>query len=217
MKVVTMADNRPLRILCLHGYRQTSVTFREKTGSFRKALKKKAEFEYITAPLVVPLNEGESESGCSWWFTREEDSFSSRDKSAITKGYDDSLAVIAKAVEENGPFDGLMGFSQGGAMAGLLCGMMQQNLVKYPFKFAILISAFKSLADPHQKYYAEKIAIPTLHVFGKTDQVIPKEMSEEFLQYFNSPTTYIHAGGHFVPATGEAKRAYIDFLDRFKD
>ena len=45
----------PLRILCLHGYRQNGHMFREKTGSLRKLLKKQvAEFVYIDAPHVIP-------------------------------------------------------------------------------------------------------------------------------------------------------------------
>ena len=36
--------SRKLRILCLHGYRQSEVSFREKTGGLRKALKSLADF-----------------------------------------------------------------------------------------------------------------------------------------------------------------------------
>ncbi|KAF5892341.1 esterase OVCA2, partial [Clarias magur] len=43
----------PLRVLCIHGYRQCSTSFREKTGALRKHLKKKCEFVYIDAPHKV--------------------------------------------------------------------------------------------------------------------------------------------------------------------
>ena len=74
-------------------------------------------------------------------------------------------------VNENGPFDGLLGFSQGGAMLGLLCGLQQQGNLPFSFKFAIFASAFKSRSSPHQALYSEKITLPTLHVFGEEDQV----------------------------------------------
>jgi len=45
-----MAENRKLRILCLHGYRQSAKTFHKKTGAFRKILGKQCEFVDITAP-----------------------------------------------------------------------------------------------------------------------------------------------------------------------
>jgi hypothetical protein len=51
-----------LRILCLHGYRQNGNIFREKTGSFRKLLKKHvAEFVYIDAPHIIPIQDNMNE------------------------------------------------------------------------------------------------------------------------------------------------------------
>jgi len=51
-----------LRILCLHGYRQNGNMFREKTGSLRKLLKKHvAEFIYIDAPHVIPIQDNTKE------------------------------------------------------------------------------------------------------------------------------------------------------------
>lgn len=41
------------------------------------------------------------------------------------------------------------------------------------FDFAIIISGFKSLCTSHAVYYNGKINIPSLHIYGKTDQIIP--------------------------------------------
>lgn len=46
-------ESKKLSILALHGHRQNAETFREKTGSFRKILRKYATFTYITAPHKV--------------------------------------------------------------------------------------------------------------------------------------------------------------------
>ena len=40
------------------------------------------------------------------------------------------------------------------------------------FKFAILVAGFKSRSQPHDALYQVPIEIPTLHVYGETDQVI---------------------------------------------
>ena len=45
---------RKLQILCLHGYRQSGKSFREKLGGFRKAVAKVAELTFMTAPHSVP-------------------------------------------------------------------------------------------------------------------------------------------------------------------
>lgn len=51
----------PLRILCIHGYRQNANSFREKTGALRKLLKKQVELVYVSAPHPVPAIQNESE------------------------------------------------------------------------------------------------------------------------------------------------------------
>lgn len=43
----------PLRILCIHGYRQNGNSFREKTGALRKLLKKSVELIFMNAPHSV--------------------------------------------------------------------------------------------------------------------------------------------------------------------
>lgn len=47
------AMERKLKILALHGYRQNSEVFRQKTGALRKMVHKWAQFTYITAPHRV--------------------------------------------------------------------------------------------------------------------------------------------------------------------
>ena len=48
---------------------------------------------------------------------------------------------------------------------------------KYPFKFAILVAGFKSKSAAHAVMYSNPITMPSLHVFGETDQVIAKGLS----------------------------------------
>lgn len=55
-----------LRILCIHGYRQSSASFREKTGALRKLLKKQCELVYIDAPHAVPTSNGKCRKTCTF-------------------------------------------------------------------------------------------------------------------------------------------------------
>lgn len=56
-------------------------------------------------------------------------------------------------------------------MLGLLCGLQQQSKLSFSFKFAIFASSFKSRSLPHHPLYSERITLPTLHIYGETDQV----------------------------------------------
>lgn len=42
-------------------------------------------------------------------------------------GFEESIKVVEKAFEEHGPFDGLLGFSQGACFVALLCDLQQRN------------------------------------------------------------------------------------------
>lgn len=54
-------------------------------------------------------------------------------------------------------------------------------VLQIEFKFAIMISGFKSLCAPHAKYYDEKIDVPSLHIYGENDQIIPTGMKLQLL------------------------------------
>ncbi|XP_071451467.1 esterase OVCA2 [Hetaerina americana] len=206
-----------LRILCIHGYRQNATVFKEKIGSLRKILKKVVEMVFITAPHQVSDSDFRNDSGTvvdgrGWWFSGPDSYFKALDPSDHCFGFEDSVKAVENAFEENGPFDGILAFSQGAAFAAILCAMQQREELPFHFDFAILIAGFKSRCSPHEMYYQETIALPTLHVFGETDAVIGKDVSEELLLHFKDPATIRHGGGHYVPATGAQKQSYLEFL-----
>ncbi|XP_036362320.1 esterase OVCA2 isoform X2 [Octopus sinensis] len=216
----------PLKImmLCIHGYRQNAQLFREKTGSFRKLLKNKVEFVFVSAPNKIPVNtdDGEHEGKDikdiderGWWFSREDKYFHAQEETNCCIGYEQSIEMIKNVLKEQGPFDGLFGFSQGASLVSLLCGLREQNPDgDLKFSFAIMVASFKSKSLQHQSLYEQKVTIPTLHVFGETDRVIPKSMSEELLENYTNCTILQHAGGHYVPSTSLEKKAYIQFIEQ---
>lgn len=69
-------------------------------------------------------------------------------------------------------------------------------------------SGFKSGSLAHLNYYEDRITIPSLHIFGETDNVIPKEMSEELACIFEDPRILQHTGGHYFPSTTQQKEFY---------
>ncbi|XP_060086121.1 esterase OVCA2-like [Ylistrum balloti] len=223
-------DSKKLKILCLHGYRQNGQTFRERTGAFRKIIKSRAELVFVTAPNRVPPlpgEEGDTPSDAAsdtpnkadqmgWWFSREDDYYMAQDYTDCCKGYKESLDVVTQAFKEQGPFDGVLAFSQGAAFLSLICALREQNPkdTPYQFDFVILVAGFKSRQSPHQDLYTTKLSLPSLHVFGDTDKVIQKEMSEELLPCYSDKMILQHPGGHFIPASGPQKKVYIEFLDR---
>ncbi|XP_017758557.1 PREDICTED: esterase OVCA2 [Eufriesea mexicana] len=202
-----------LRILAIHGYAQSDVVFKSKLGSLRKAFKKQIDFVFLRGPHKVPMksnfNIDGPEEAYGWWFNTEDHIFKAIIPSNLAVGFEDSVAVIEKAFQEFGSFDGILGFSQGAAFATILCFMKQKNLLQIKFDFVIIISGFKSLCAPHAIYYNEMISIPSLHVYGKNDQVIPTEMAREVSEMFINKTDIIHEGGHYIPGKKEHYKEFI--------
>ncbi|XP_014271504.1 esterase OVCA2 [Halyomorpha halys] len=211
-----------LKILCLHGCRQDGKIFNQKTGSLRRMLKNICEFTYVTAPhSIKPLNKelnneinNDEYDYRTWWYNGADKSYLSKLQSEIDEGFDESLQFLKQFIRDNGPFDGLLGFSQGGALAALICFLIERKEFDAEFKFVILISAFKSLCTPHLKYYSSKIDVLSLHVFGEGDDIITKDRSEDLMSLFAKAETLRHSGGHYVPSSKEQREPYLKF---FKD
>ncbi|XP_014237516.1 esterase OVCA2 [Trichogramma pretiosum] len=212
--------NEKLKILAIHGYRQSDKIFSAKLGSLRKSFKKEIDFTFLKAPhKVPPIIENphsqkdeepvEDTEQYGWWFNTEDRVFKAIEPSDKSVGFEESVKVVQKVFDEQGPFDGLIGFSQGGSFVSILCALQQQKKLPINFDFAIIISGFKSLCQPHEIYYNEQITLPTLHVYGEGDQVIPTHMAKELSDLFDNKQEFVHEGGHYVPGK---KHIFNDFV-----
>ncbi|XP_073816302.1 esterase GA18864 [Musca autumnalis] len=210
-----------VRVLCLHGYRQNGESFKSKLGSFRKHVNKYAEFVFIDAPhKAKPMEEGGEPQAdqLSWWFNKDDGSFKGTNKNGPAFGFQESLKLVEETWKTQGPFQGLLGFSQGACFVGLICGLAKKKLTSIKPEFAIMSSGFLSGSLVHKSAYEESVIIPTLHIYGLSDEIIPKEMSQELANHFKNVEVLEHNGGHYFPATSQQKQAYINFFqDRLQE
>ena len=209
-----------LKILCFHGYRQNEKTFREKSGGFRKLLKKHVDFVFVAAPHEIPeeinLARPQEERERGWWFSKPNRSYHAMDRTDVCLGYEESLQLAKeKLLSDDGPFDGIMGFSQGAAFVSLLCALRGNPAHKLDFKFAIVVAGFRSMVSPHNRTYDDPIDCPSFHAIGTTDAVIPTQSSEDLLQAFVNGMAYRHDGGHYVPSSPHLRTVMLEFLAPF--
>ncbi|XP_037508007.1 esterase OVCA2 [Rhipicephalus sanguineus] len=214
-----MADVAKLRVLCLHGYRQDAAAFKSKLGGFRKSTKSLLDLVFIDAPHPIENgvygevdNEG---GGRAWWFSSEK-TFSSKEYTDTCRGFEESVKAIEEAFKEQGPFDGILGFSQGAAMTAMILSLQSLKRIECSFKFGVLVAGFRSRSSAHDYLFAQEgaIDVPTLHVVGETDNIIPKAQATEILPFFVSPSVLYHPGGHFLPTSSECKAEYNAFLKK---
>lgn len=139
--------NRPKRkVLCIHGFRTSGDIFYMQTAALRYNTGIEGSFPNAPFPASGPIDPGVLEfyEGYDYfeWYCKH---FEDMDKSRTQK--DHSIQFLIKYVEENGPFDGILGFSQGGAVVTLLLHHFQTVYRdRLPFSFAILIGGVEPSA-----------------------------------------------------------------------
>ncbi|GFU18576.1 esterase OVCA2 [Nephila pilipes] len=204
-----MAVNRKLKLLCLHGYRQDADSFKDKIGGFKKSIKGTTELVFLNAPHEIPsescIDDPENgvtllRGGRSWWFCDKSNNFNSRTKCEEAKGFKESVEAVSEAFKTQGPFDGILGFSQGGALAALICALKEHQ------------AGFQSISTCHQYLYTKTVNIQSLHIIGENDLCISKDRSEELIPLFKSSSVVYHDGGHFIPSKSSIKNEYLPFF-----
>ena len=163
------------RVLCLHGYAQNGDFFRQRTGALRKALKSVVDFHFLDAPFPATaefLGDVPEDRGAALgWFNVGETTPGSRPAtSAQYVGVEEALQCVSRCVRDHGPFDGILGFSQGATIAAFCCLYPQawwDSSAPAPFSWAILFSAFLP-RDPHWALEGGRVppTLRTFHCFG---------------------------------------------------
>ncbi|KAJ0556431.1 putative serine hydrolase FSH, alpha/Beta hydrolase [Helianthus annuus] len=154
------------------------------------------DFVFINGPFPV-------DDGLFEWFTSDEDF-------ANFENFDEGIAYIEDRMIELGPFDGVLGFSQGAVVAGVLPGMQAQGvcLTKVgKIEHVIIISGAKlggrmfPCPSSLKLRSLSPINIPSLHIFGETD--IARLNALELVEAYVDPLVIFHRGGHEVPKLDE--------------
>ncbi|KAL4805517.1 serine hydrolase FSH [Aspergillus unguis] len=200
-----MAPRPPLKLLMLHGYTQSGPLFHAKSRALIKHITKAFPLHEIAAiyptgptrlnpadiPGYTPSQEGSGSGSGSdeieayGWYRR-----SNTAEPPLYVGLEDGLDAIAKVLGEEGPFDGVIGFSQGAAMAAMVASLLEgqgrrdafkkfapassssegvegfqypasfEKLNHPALKFAMCYSGFRSPGDRYRAFY-ESPAIQT--------------------------------------------------------
>lgn len=115
------------------------------------------------------------------------------------------LGKIAEVLKTEGPFDGVIGFSQGGACAGMIASLLEPNrkaafeaqysaggmkfptsfendndggAIHPPLRFAVSYSGFAARGkNPYAAFYEPKIKTKMLHFLGTQDVVVEESRS----------------------------------------
>ncbi|MCJ1356090.1 MAG: hypothetical protein MMC33_006084 [Icmadophila ericetorum] len=236
-----------LKILMLHGYTQSGALFHAKTRALEKAIVKafpSSTLYYPTGPIGLRPQDipgytpstafdGDEADAFGWWRRK--------DGTTIYEGIEKGLERVAETMKQEGPFTGVIGFSQGGAMAAMITSLLEPGrnqvfdklsatspgklafpaslldsngqLIQLPLKFAIIYSGFAAPAERYEGFYNPKINTPVLHFFGSLDTVVDESRGKLLVAGCEKgeKMVVVHPGGHFVPS----QKIWLDTTTNF--
>ena len=238
-----------MKILMLHGYSQNSRTFQRKLRRSSEQLRQTfpdTELVWPEGPLHLHAsdipgyqpanNERQLHDGPelrAWFHLRYVQD--------PPHGLFQSLDMLAEVLKRDGPFDGVMAFSQGTILAAILASLLEGqaridafhravqispdimpypgkfiNLRHPPFKFGILYAGRVGTTRYSDWLYEDPlIDTPFCHFVGKWDPMVDHEERDAVLAKLSGSResrTIVHAGGHFVPVDDEMIRQVVDFI-----
>ncbi|WP_426567040.1 hypothetical protein ACPPVT_03165 [Angustibacter sp. McL0619] len=181
------------RILCLHGYHGSGAILRRQLLDLASALPDPVELVFTDAPALARGDFG-------WWH----EGFA---------GWEGSRDAVLSQLRIGG-FDGVFGFSQGAAMTGLLSAVQQTDEPSQLFEFAIMVGGFTSPLSQHARLFQAPISLPSLHIVGRSDVIVPPRDSADLASRFAQPEVIEHSSGHVIPSSAHIARQVGDFLRR---
>ncbi|CAO2831501.1 unnamed protein product [Amaranthus hypochondriacus] len=199
---MTSYERKKMKILCLHGFRTSGSFLKKQINKWDPSIFGNFDLDFPDG--LFPAGgksdiEGFFPPPYYEWFQFN------KDFTEYTN-LEECISYLCKYITTKGPFDGLLGFSQGATLSALLLGYQSQGKVLMdhpPLKFLISISGSKfripSICDVA---YKELIKAKSVHFIGEKDWL--KLPSEELAKAFHNPLIIRHSQGHTVPRLDEA-------------
>lgn len=157
----------------------------------------------------------------------------------VGKFWGEAVLHLRDAFASLGPFDGLLGYSQGAVAAALVAAMRDVGAFPSFIGFAVLVAAYQptkhrdaltvlvrqmssskrvcSGLTPEEIPRSRRFFVPTLHFSGRADRTSPPKMNLAFAKMFDNAVIFEHLGGHRTPFHTAGVRAMLDFLGKYSD
>ncbi|CAL9226694.1 unnamed protein product [Arabidopsis halleri] len=206
---------RKPRFLCLHGFRTSAEIMKIQLHKWPKSVIDRLDLVFLDAPFPCQGKsdvEGIFDPPYYEWFqfNKEFTEYTNFEK---------CLEYLEDRMIKLGPFDGLIGFSQGAILSGGLPGLQAKGIAlqKVPkIKFIIIIGGAKlKSAKLVENAYSSSLETLSLHFLGETDFLKP--YGTQLIESYKDPVVVHHPKGHTVPRLDEKSleivTAFIDTIE----
>jgi len=162
----------------------------------------------------------------SWWEARPVET--NADDPPGTKRYEGfeeyTLPYLTSYFSQNGPFDAIVGFSQGALLAVLLTTLAQAQPDAFSmFKtkgLCLVGSPHAVLSSQHHSILQNtKLSVPSLMLHGTMDKVCPLDEAKQILSHYVEEghhglvTLRLYPGAHHAPRDAETLTAFTSWVN----
>ncbi|KAG1711630.1 hypothetical protein DVH05_008877 [Phytophthora capsici] len=245
-------SSKKIRVLCLHGFRTNKEVMQDQTRGLRAVLGDSAEFMILNGTYEArgssdPMIDSAYKSSAPFyeWFENQladgsplqyndaESSAKARLLSGADKGEDHAWSLSYKGIEQSmvrideelrrhGPFDVVIGFSQGAALLTILTmWYLRHGNVRW-WKLVICVGGVDVSGVNVKSLFLDKagnrilVPLPSIHLIGKTDPLYHEShrlalswTDKAELNDFKK-RIYVHDGGHKFPSVSMNREFYAE-------
>lgn len=202
-------------LISLHGFTMNAAGLKHMMADLEPRLAEAVDLIYPDAPhpasdesvaAIAQLMGGfrPKPPNLQWW--------NASDDGTAYLGWKETRDRVAAELTAH-PEAGLLGFSQGAAVAASLAAASSRGAVP-PVRFIIAIAGFLPRAHDIAPLFEPPVNIPSLHVWGLADGMAKHapRLVERFAPEQREVVTW--PGRHIVPTSGAPADAIVDFIHR---
>lgn len=218
----------PKRVLCLHGGGTNEAVLVQQTAKLRAAMKGVA-FDFHEATRPYPLEEVDprvrsrfgEQAGYFNWFGVEFDREVTSVEEYVPTLLDDSVAFryvdaeaaldrLESTIQARGPYDALLGFSQGAILITLLTALKLRRGDSPSWRSNVCVCGMPVRDDSYRRLFDTPLDFPSTLAFGTEDPFYP--WATRLRDAYREPTVIEYAEGHRFPHDRQANAALASAL-----
>eukprot|EP00966_Prymnesium_polylepis_P080434 1863636-Prymnesium_polylepis.1 len=225
------------RLLCLHGGGSSAAVMRRQTSKLRAALHSQVEFEFLQGEQVMPEAEVDPRLRAVFgdgpyfnWYSVRHDAPSGPEASLADyvdalcsekfrfsyPGADVAMARLERTIREDGPYDGLLGFSQGAILITLLTATRLRSAGEGgeppDWRCNALCAGMPVRANDYLHLFEAPLAFPSCLALGTADPFYP--WASRLSSAYTDPDVIEFDEGHRFPHSKEATQAFAEAIRR---
>ncbi|KAJ5484809.1 hypothetical protein N7539_004797 [Penicillium diatomitis] len=205
-----------MRFLCLHGASTNSEIFQIQTGGLRQPLEEKGHsFTFLNGNVPSSCEEGLEGVVDGPFYSHY-----ARDPALPGIQLAEAFEHVQRAIKREGPFDAVMGFSQGAALAAALIAHDAKENPSGPplFRAGVFICS----ASPWESSGLERIEskpdtwaiiVPTAHIVGNLDSLYPESMKLYSICEPSKAALWDTGSKHMIPFDQKNNQAMVRVIE----